>query len=47
MNALIQEGLLATKHVAQAAIVRREGLQTKAKSAGFEVFFFFFLSPCR
>jgi profilin len=37
MNALLQEGLLATKHIQHAAIIRRKDGIVKAKSNSFTV----------
>jgi hypothetical protein len=38
MNALLQEGLIATKHIQHAAIIKRKDGIIKAKSNAFTVF---------
>jgi profilin len=37
MNALLQEGLMATKNIKHAAIIRKKDLSIKAKSHQFSV----------
>jgi hypothetical protein len=39
MNALLQEGLIATKHIQHAAIIKRKDGIIKAKSTSFSVYY--------